>query len=135
MTVLGAHTWFWGLEVTFSGDTRTDTGRPSDRMASTQTNPAGVKFINVTVHDVPGQGLGVWTESVGAEVYGSIIYHNGTNHFDHGIYAQNSTETKRLEDNVIFEQASHGIHAFGSSSVSLTISRYRETSASIMASS
>ena len=30
LTVLGAHTWFWGFEVTFSSDTRTDTGRPSE---------------------------------------------------------------------------------------------------------
>jgi len=119
LTVLGAHTWFWGFEVTFSSDTRTDTGRPSEPNGIFVNESTGVRFINLIVHDVPGQGLGVWAESVGVEVYGAIIYHNGTNHFDHGIYTQNSTDTKRLEDNVIFGQASHGIHAFGSSSVSL----------------
>jgi hypothetical protein len=114
LTVTGAHTWFWGIEVTFSNPVRLDTGQPSRPNGIYVNESSDVKFIDMIVHDMPGQGFGVWTEGVRAEVYGSIIFHNGTNHFDHGIYTQNATDTKRIEDNVVFDQASHGIHAYGS---------------------
>jgi hypothetical protein len=119
LAVLGAHTRYWGFEVTYSNPVRTDTGRPSGPNGIYANEATDVKFINLVVHDVPGQGFGLWTESVGVEAYGNIIYYNGTNNFDHGIYAQNATGTKRLEDNIIFDQASHGIHAYGSSAAFL----------------
>jgi FlaA1/EpsC-like NDP-sugar epimerase len=119
LQVLGTHVWFWGLELTFSNPSRIDTGNPSGPNGVYANESNDVKFINMVVHDVPGQGFGVWSESVNVEVYGNIIYYNGTNGFDHGIYAQNETNTKRIEDNVIFEQASHGLHAYGSTNAYL----------------
>jgi hypothetical protein len=35
------------------------------------------------------------------------------------IYTQNATGTKRIEDNILFGQASHGIHAYGSTEAAL----------------
>lgn len=119
LEVLGANAVFWGFEVTYSAAARTDTGAPSSPNGIYVNASTGIKLINLVVHDLPGQGFGVWAESVGVEVYGNIVYYNGTNHFDHGIYTQNATQTKRIEDNVIFDQASHGLHAFGSSDASL----------------
>jgi len=49
-----------------------------------------IKFINMIVHDMPGQGMGLWAENTDAEVYGCLVYYNGTNHWDHGIYLQNN---------------------------------------------
>jgi hypothetical protein len=114
LQVLGSHVRFWGLEVTYTGAARTDTGNPSSPNGIYANESTDVKLINLVVHDMPGQGFGVWAESVNVEVYGNIIYNNGTNAFDHGIYTQNATETKRIEDNVIFNQAGHGLHAYGS---------------------
>ncbi len=62
-------------------------------------------------------------EAVDAEVYGCLIYYNGWDAPDrghgHAIYAQNQTGTKRIVDNVIFQQFSHGFHAYGSTSAYL----------------
>jgi predicted small lipoprotein YifL len=119
LSVSGSYTTFQDLEITCSTPSRTDSGQASDPTGVAANDSSRVRFINLIVHDMPGQGFGLWTESVEAEVYGTIIYYNGTNHFDHGIYTQNATGTKRIEDNIIFEQASHGIHAFGSEAASL----------------
>ena len=57
----------------------------------------------------------MWTENTGAEMYGCLVYNVGSNHWDHGIYVQNQTGTKRVADNIVVNAASHGIHAYGSS--------------------
>jgi FlaA1/EpsC-like NDP-sugar epimerase len=119
LQVTGAHTWFWGLEVTFSSPTRTTSTTASTPNGVYANESNDVKFINMIVHDMPGQGFGVWAESVNVELFGNIVYYNGTNDLDHGIYAQNQNETKRIEDNIIFQQASHGLHAYGSSNAYL----------------
>ncbi len=115
LSVYGAHTWFWGFEV-MSSD-------PAPAVnASGPNNPEGItiydshhlKLINLIVHDLPGQGIAFWAENSDSEIEGCIIYHNGLNAWDHGIYLQNKTGIKRLTDNIIFTQASHGIHAYGS---------------------
>jgi hypothetical protein len=115
LAVYGAHTWFWGFEVTSS-----DPNPPVN--ASGPNNPEGItiydshhiKLINLVVHDMPGQGIAFWSENTDSEIEGCIIYHNGMNGWDHGIYLQNRTGVKRLQDNIIFTQASHGVHAYGS---------------------
>lgn len=119
LQALGSYTWFWGLEVTFSTPSRTDSGGPGTPNGVYANQSTGIKFIDMIVHDMPGQGFGVWAESLGTEVYGNIVFDNGTNHFDHGIYTQNVSQTKRIEDNIIFNQASHGLHAYGSSDATL----------------
>ena len=114
LSVFGAYTTFWGLEITDSAPNRVDSGGPDTPNGVYLNSSQSIKFINMIVHDMPGQGMGLWAENSDAEVYGCLVYYNGTNHWDHGIYLQNKTGTKTLKDNIILEQASHGIHAYGS---------------------
>lgn len=122
LTVAGAHTWFWGFEIASSdpGRSTAQTGSwPSDlhRGYGAVTHAPGIKFINLIVHD-NANGLGIWLGADGSEAYGNIIYYNGWQAPDrahgHGIYTQNQAPTRRITDNIIFDQFSHGIHAYGS---------------------
>lgn len=127
LSVGGSYTWYWGFEITSSDPNRTTTetgSSPSDigRGTGVQTtqyggDALGVKFINLVVHDT-SQGLSFWSNSIDSEIYGCLIYYNGWDAPDrghgHGIYTQNETGTKTLRDNIIFDQFSFGIHAYGS---------------------
>jgi hypothetical protein len=65
------------------------------------------------------QGIGGWDVGTGHEYYGNLIYHNGWSSLDHGIYTQNTAPhgLKRIVDNIIFENAGFGIHAYGQTPV------------------
>ena len=80
------------------------------------------KFINLVVHDL-NKGFGFWGSGTGGEIYGSLIYNNGWVGPDrvhgHGIYAQNQFDTKRIADNLVFNQFNAGLHAYGSSAAFL----------------
>ncbi|OPX21763.1 MAG: hypothetical protein B1H04_06085 [Planctomycetales bacterium 4484_123] len=125
-TVRGQWTTFWGLEVTCSEErreTKTAGSHPPDiSRGGIDCRGDYIRFINMVVHDC-GVGFGLWSSGAGGEVYGCIIYNNGWQGPDrghgHGIYAQNRTDTKRLVDNIIFNQFSHGIHVYGSARASL----------------
>ena len=122
LAVVGSHTWFWGFEITSS-----DPKRRSDESGSWPgdlhrgyggvTRGPGTRFINLVVHD-NANGLGLWSEAVGGGAYGNLVYNNGWEAADrehgHGIYTQNDAGARRIADNIIFNQFSHGIHAFGS---------------------
>ncbi len=73
------------------------------------------KIINMVVHHT-GNGIGVWTPALEAEVYGNLIYEVGWDDEDrghgHSIYIQNDELTKRVVDNVLFDGRSYGVHAF-----------------------
>jgi len=112
----GGWVTFWGFEVTNS-----DPSRPAARDVRPQgvdVRAPGTRFINLTVHD-NGQGFGFWSEAPDSEIAGCIIYNNGTTSNDHGIYTQNATGSKRIRENVVFNNYGYGIHAYGSSSASL----------------
>jgi hypothetical protein len=114
LSVFGANTYYWGLEITDSNPNRVDSGGPDTPNGVYLNSSSNIKFINMIIHDMPGQGMGLWAENTDAEVNGCLVYYNGTNHWDHGIYLQNKTGTKTLKDNIVLEQASHGLHAYGS---------------------
>ncbi len=67
---------------------------------------SNIKLVNLVIHDVPGDGIGLWSRAVNCEAYGNIIYHNGWDAPDrghgHGIYTQNDTGVKTLSDNICF---------------------------------
>jgi hypothetical protein len=127
LTVTGSDTWFWGFEITSSDPDRSSdnaTSAPPDiqrpdgvQIAQSSTTGSGLRFINLVVHD-NRQGISFWKEAVDAEVSGCIIYYNGWQGPDrghgHGIYAQNRTGSKRIVDNIVFEQFGGGIQAYGS---------------------
>jgi hypothetical protein len=116
LTVKGAWTTFQDLEITNS-----DPSRPavkSSRPTGVAAFAPGSKFVHLYVHDA-GQGFGFWSEAPDSEIYGCVIYHNGATTYDHGIYVQNRDGGKRMVDNVIFQNAGAGIHAYGTSAASL----------------
>lgn len=124
LQVNGAYTWYWGLEI-MSSDLRRQSSQdgswPTDitRGSCASTNDGqgvGVKFINIVCHDGAG-GINPWKDASNAEVYGSLIYYNGWNGatsggHGHGIYVQNIAGSKFLTDNIVFQNYSHGIHAY-----------------------
>ena len=115
LSIFGSHTYFWGFEIMSTDPFRPTTDGahgPNGIYVNTSTN---IKLINLIIHDLPGQGVGMWTENTGAEMYGCLVYNVGSNHWDHGIYVQNQTGTKKIADNIVVNAASHGFHAYGSS--------------------
>lgn len=127
--VEGEWTTFWGLEFTCSDpkrETAIKGSSPKDiRRGSIECRGSHNRFINLLVHDLAG-GFGFWGQDnrgEGGEIYGCLVYNNGWRGPDrghgHAIYAQNAKGTKRLMDNILFNQFSHGIHCYGSSRASL----------------
>lgn len=112
ITVNGAHTHFRDFEITC-----TDPDRTKARPAGVGLFGQNTKLINLVIHDA-GIGVGGWTPAIDAEIYGCIVYRNGwqANQPDrghgHGIYIQNDAGTKRVADNVVFDQYGFGIHAY-----------------------
>ena len=127
LTIQGGWTWYWGFEVINSSPQRTlrDPGSWNPENArGTGVNIYGVnvKCINLIVHDT-SLGFGFWSGTGDSELYGNLVYNNGWEAPDrghgHGIYAQNDQNTKRVVNNVIFNQFGYGIHIFGSSAAFL----------------
>ena len=114
LTVGGSWTWYWDFEVTNSNPQRWLTS-PDVRGGGVVVEATNSKFINMIVHDT-GQGFSFWTPALNSELYGNLIYYNGFDLPDrghgHGIYAQNNTGTKTIQDNIIFDQYGWGIHVY-----------------------
>ncbi|NLG99503.1 MAG: hypothetical protein GX491_19280 [Chloroflexi bacterium] len=106
----------WGLEIRPTENSR-DPEDYDESAYGVRVNQGKeshhIKFINMIVHDMPSQGFGWWQANQESEIYGSLIFFNGVTQFDHGIYVNNDTGQKRIVDNFIFDNASHGIHAYG----------------------
>lgn len=124
LTARGGYVWFWGFEIMSSAPARVSAQSgswPSDlqRGYGAVTRAPGIRFINLVLHD-NANGIGLWTEAVGSEAYGNLIYFNGWEAPDrahgHGIYTQNASGLRRIAENILFDQFSHGIHAYGSES-------------------
>ena len=110
LVIFGSDTWYWGFEVTNS-----DPSAPN--IMGLNIKAPRTKFVNLIVHEATGNGLGFWIEAQDAEIYGSIIYNNGRRgsapgRYAHGIYVQNTTGSKRLVDNVVFNSYSYNFHGY-----------------------
>ena len=87
----------------------------------------GTKIINLVIHDT-GQGLAPTSVATNSEYYGNIIYYNGWSAPDrghgHAIYAQNyDGGSKLIKHNIMFDQFSYNLHAYGSSTAGFMNSR------------
>lgn len=101
----GAYLAFWGFEIMQS----------TPDTYGLQANTAHGRFINLIVHDAGTQGVSFWTPAVDAELYGCIVYNNGTHeNLDHGVYVHNETGTKLIADNVFFNNLARGIQVYAS---------------------
>jgi hypothetical protein len=99
----GADLAFWGFEIMQS--------RPSTYGLQAQTNNG--RFINLIIHDAGSMGVSFWTPGEDAELYGCIVYHNGTHgNQDHGVYVHNERGIKQVIDNVFFNNLAYGVHAY-----------------------
>lgn len=125
--IKGGWTTYWGFEVMSSDPARViaEAGsQPSalKRGMGVDVHAPHTRLINMVVHDL-GDGIGLWADAEGAEAYGNLVYYNGWSGADrahgHGIYTQNQSGIRRIAENIIFSQFSHGIHAYGSDSAAL----------------
>ena len=95
----------------------TNTSPARDRERGIGVNVFGprVRIVNLVVHDT-GNGIGLWSPAIGAELYGNIIYDVGWQDEregkGHSMYVQNETGLKRIVDNVLFNGHGFGIHAY-----------------------
>ncbi len=108
---------FWGFEITASENDRDPVNRPESAYGvriNQGRDSDHIRFINMMIYNMPAQGFGWWIRNTNSEIYGSLIFYNGVNQFDHGIYVKNQNGTKIIRDNFIFDNASHGIHAYSS---------------------
>jgi hypothetical protein len=120
LEVHGVHAWFWGFEITNSDPTRwsgTPGTPPSRRGTAVQVEGDHVKLIHLVLHDT-SQGVLTGSSANDTEVSGCLIYYNGYDASDrghgHGIYVQNDpgNATKKIHDNIIFEQFGYGLHGY-----------------------
>lgn len=101
----GTDVAFWGFEIMSSA--------PSGILPALESRGARQKFINLVIHDAAQQGITFWDEAVDGELYGNIVYNNGTHeNLDHGTYVHNMTGTKLIKDNVFFNNLAYGIHVY-----------------------
>jgi hypothetical protein len=126
LTVRGAWTIYRDLEIT-NTDPRRATSMPGSNPAEgrgigVEVLGPNTRLVNLVIHDT-GTGIGLWAPAVNAEAYGNIVFNNGWEGPDrghgHGIYAQNQNGTKRIRDNLIFNQFSHGVFVYGSADAPL----------------
>jgi hypothetical protein len=112
ITVNGSYTWFWGFEILNSNlaDTFHD---------NMDVQAPGIRLINLITHDASGSGVGLWSSSPDAVMYGCLSYNNGRLPAPappgHGLYTQNSTGFKRIYDNIFFNSYGYNVHAYSSS--------------------
>ncbi len=110
--------WFWDLEIANSDADRAefnDDGKADPRRGSgVNVYASGTKYINLIVRD-NGHGFGLWNEDGDTEINGCLIFNNGDNKREHGIYAHNRDGTQLIADNFIFNNAGYGIHIYANS--------------------
>ena len=101
----GAYLTFWGFEIV----------QTTPSTYGLQANTDHGRFINLVVHDAGTQGISFWTPAVDAELYGNIVYNNGTHeNLDHGVYVHNEDGAKLIADNVFFNNLARGIQVYAS---------------------
>ena len=103
----GAYLDFWGFEIMQSDPL----AHPEIQLLDARTDHG--RFINLILHDANTHGVNFWTPGVDAELYGCIVYNNGTHeNLDHGTYVHNDSGVKRIEDNVFFLNYARGIQVY-----------------------
>jgi hypothetical protein len=126
LAIYGSDAWYWGLEGTTAGVSRTASqpGSFNNPLAyGVAVYGPNIKVINCIVHDT-AQGFSAYNSSPNSEFYGNLSYYNGwmasdRNH-GHGMYLQNITGTKLVQDNFVGDNADEGIQAYGSGAATIT---------------
>jgi hypothetical protein len=117
LNVYGEWTIYRDFEVTVSSRDRAYASQ--FRLMGLNILAPHTKFINLVVHDA-GHGFGFWSQAEDSEIYGNIIFNNGSQNsptdmrHGHAIYTQNTTGRKLIRNNIMFDQFGWGIHAYPS---------------------
>src|ERR1019366_8459100 len=126
LAVYGSGAWYWGLEGATAVVSRTASqpGSFNNPLAyGFAVYGPDIKIMNCIVHDT-AQGFSAYNSSPNSEFYGNLSYYNGWMASDrnpgHGIYLQNITGTKLVEDNFVGDNADEGIQAYGSGAATIT---------------
>jgi hypothetical protein len=128
LTVEGDYTWYWGFELTNSGHaTRLSTVYGSEpRGGGVNWNNGlddrcnGCKYINLVANNIGANGMFSSQAARNTEFHGNLLYYNGWqgpgegDGKGHGIYAQNSSTSKRITDNLSFWNFGYGLQIYGS---------------------
>jgi hypothetical protein len=115
LDIVGSHYLnLWGLEIAGSESSRNSASNASAYgiRVNQGASSSNIRFINMVIHDMQAQGMGFWQALTNSELYGCLIYFNGTTKLDHGVYVHNTSGTKSLINNIIFDNASHGVHGY-----------------------
>lgn len=125
LSIGGDWSEFYELEILSSDAHRTSAEAgsfPKDIRIATgcDLNGSHSKLVNSVVHDIVGNGVGIWRKAVGSEVYGCLIYNNGWKAPDrghgHGIYQQSESpaDPQRILNNLVWQNLGGGIDPHGS---------------------
>ncbi len=122
ITLRGNYIWLVGVHVTSSTVIRNSD--PSNGFANVLYE-SGIavfgnynKIINCWVYDVVGVGLELWRSGLDLEVYGCVVFNNGSQTESqgrgHGMYIQHDQpqEPKIIENNFVFQNAARGINIY-----------------------
>jgi hypothetical protein len=132
LTVGGQYTWYWGFEIFSSEPNRrsaqdgswpTDLNRGSCVATAQDVAHVGIRLINLVLHDGT-DAIGSFQSHQDGEIYGNLIFNNGWNGatdrgHGNGLYVQNQTGTKKVSDNIIFNQYGGGMQIYGSANAYL----------------
>lgn len=122
LTVFGGNVTFRDFEITYSNVIRqaTTTGFVYCGGVSHETGE-DCSFINLIVHETPGDAFHSWKLTGGTLIYGCMIYNNGyvqnidgRMHHGPGFYVQNQSDDKLriLKDNIVFNNFSVGFEVW-----------------------
>jgi hypothetical protein len=124
LNIHGSYVTVWGLEITITNPTRTtpDVGQANPCAVSMSVYSPGCKIINCSIHDC-SLGLAAYKEAPDSEFHGNSLYYNGwiggdRNH-GHGMYMQNLTGLKTIENNFVADNAAEGLQLYGSGSANV----------------
>lgn len=107
LSINGSYTQFSGIEIWNSASVR------APRNPGIFLMSPGSKIINCLIHDT-GVGIYVSEQSIGAEIYGNLIYNYGDAVLPakHAIYAHSTGPTVTIKDNVTLNGFYCGIHCY-----------------------
>jgi hypothetical protein len=130
--VKGSYSWVRDFEITNSDPQRviSITGsNPQERRGNgLDVQAQGVKVINMIIYDT-GQGIGGFGASPDMEIYGCLVFNNGWKAPDrshgHGLYLQNNSGYKIVDDNILLGGFGDTMHVYGSSASFLRNFQFR----------
>ena len=111
----GAHTVFWGFELTNTDPRGSSSPSATERADMVANYASHTKFINLILHD-GGVGFYASSDAGDVEISGCVIYNIGYQGPDrghgHAVYAKSDFGPLLVRDNVMFNQYGFGVHAY-----------------------